>query len=130
MKPEHQEEAAEQLVSGKIKSVDEYEPAQGNNKSALPFQMTQRTFSSFEEGVADLKNTEKDCSCTPGDFLAEVTGFVLKFHKEIEWFNNPYYEAVFPDLNAEQLNYLRQQMEDVSTTAKKLNKSVERKAKK
>lgn len=130
LEPEQQIEAAEQLVSGEIKSVDEYSTAQGKSTSALPFRMTQRTFSSFEEGVADLKNTEKDCSCTPGDFLAEVTAFVLKFHKEIEWFNNPYYEAVFPDLNAEQLDYLRQQMEEVSTAAKKLYKSVERKAKK
>lgn len=128
--PEQQIEAAALLADGKIRKVDEYTMAQGKSTSALPFQMTQRTFSSFEEGVADLKNTEKDCSCTPGDFLAEVTAFVLKFHKEIEWFNNPYYEAVFPDLNAEQLDYLRQQMEAVSTAAKKLYKSVERNAKK
>lgn len=126
LEPEQQIEAATLLADGKIRKVNEYvEP-----KAALPFQMTQRTFSSFEEGVADLKNTEKDCSCTPGDFLAEVTAFVLKFHKEIEWFNNPYYEVVFPDLNAEQLNYLRQQMEEVSTAAKKLYKSVERNVKK
>ena len=125
-----QAEAAEQLVSGRIKSVDDYVPAQGNNKSALPFQMTRRTFASVEEGVADLKNMDKDCSSTPGDFLAEVTAFVQKFQQEIEWFNNPYYEEVFPDLNDEQREYLRQQMDTVSSAAKKLYKSVERKSKK
>ena len=130
LEPAEQREAAEQLVSGRIKSVDDYVPAQGNSKNALPFQMTRRTFASVEEGVADLKNMDKDCSSTPGDFLAEVTAFVQKFQQEIEWFNNPYYEEVFPDLNAEQREYLRHQMDTVSTAAKKLYKSVERKSKK
>ena len=94
-----------------------------------PFRTGERQFSSFAEGVADLKDTTKDFRCTPDGFLAEITSFVRKFQQEIEWYTNPYYEEVFPALSPEQVAYLRQQMDAVSTAAKKLYKIVERKSK-
>ena len=131
-----QKEAAEQIASGEIRSVDEYTAAQSEAEQteaeldAPPFHFEMRQFDTFADGVADLKDTTKDCSSTPGDFLAEITAFVQKFQQEIEWFNNPYYEEVFPNLNDEQREYLRQQMDTVSAAAKKLYKTVERKNKK
>ena len=50
-----------------------------------------------------MKNTAKDFSCTPDDFLAEVTAFARKFQREIEWYSTPYYEEVYPALSPEQL---------------------------
>ena len=136
LKPEKQMEAAELLASGKIRSVDEYTEAQseaeqsGAELDAPPFRIGGKKFATFAEGVADLKNPDKDCSCTPDDFLAEVTAFVRKFHQEIEWYNNPYYEEVFPALSPEQLDYLRGQMESISAAADQLYNNVERTIKK
>lgn len=79
--------------------------------------------------MADLKDPNKDCSCTPDTFLAEITAFVRKFQREIEWYSTPYYEAVFPSLTAVQLDYLRQQTGLISSAAETLLHQVERKAK-
>ena len=76
--------------------------------------------------MAALKDTEKDFSCTPDSFLAEITAFVWKFHREIEWYSTPYYEAAFLDLTSVQLEYLRQQMESICDAANHLLYQVER----
>ena len=73
LEPEQQKEAATMLASGEIKRMDEYIARN------TPFQMEERQFSSFKEAVADLKNPDKDCSCTPDSFLAEITTFVRKY---------------------------------------------------
>ena len=134
--PEQQVEAATLLADGKIQKVDEYTAAQSEAEQteaepdAPPFRIGGKKFATFAEGVADLKNPNKDFSCTPDDFLAEVTAFVRKFHQEIEWYNNPYYEEVFPALSPEQLDYLRGQMESISAAADELYNNVERTIKK
>jgi len=90
-----------------------------------PFAPVGRQFQSFEEGVADLKNPNKDCSCTPDSFLAEITACVQEFHKQIEWYNSPYYEAIFPMITPEQLDYFRQQMRCIHADIDNLTKRVE-----
>lgn len=131
-----QKEAAEQIASGKICSADEYIAKQSeaeqteDEQDATPFHIEMRQFGTFAEGVADLKDTTKDCSCNPGDFLAKVTAFAAKFQQEIQWYRNPYYETVFPMLTSEQLKCLRQQMEVIRDAAASLYKTVERKNKK
>ena len=133
LEPQRQVEAAEMLASGKMRSVDEFTMAQSEsereslleNERNLPtFQSEERRFNSFAEGVADLKNTEKDCSCNPSDFLNEITAFVLKFQREIQWYSNPYYETVFPLLTQEQLIYLRQQTDSICDSVKQLYNNV------
>ena len=91
-----------------------------------PFKLSEQQFTSFRESVAALKDTEKDFSCTPDSFLAEITAFVRKFHREIEWYSTPYYEAAFPDLSSVQLDYLHQQMESICCAANHLLHQVER----
>ena len=118
LQPEQQKEAASMLASGKIKRVDEY------IAQSTPFQMEGRQFSSFKEAVADLKNPDKDCSCTPDSFLAEITTFVRKYQRTIEWYSTPYYEAVFPSLSDVQMTYLRQQMEIICSEADNLIKII------
>lgn len=139
-----QKEAAGLLAAGEIRSVDEYAAAQTTKtepklpeekdtgapiQTAVPFTLGGRQFASFQEAVADLKDPNKDCSCTPDTFLAEITAFVRKFHREIEWYSTPYYEAVFPALTRIQLGYLRQQTDLICSAAETLFNQVERMAK-
>lgn len=143
LKPEEQTTAAQQLASGQIRSMAEYhgepsatEPVSEPQKQeppadtepptdAPPFKLSDRQFTSFRESVADLKDPNKDCSCSPDSFLAEITAFVRKFFREIEWYGTPYYEAVFPDLTPVQRDYLRQQMDSICTAAQNLYHQVE-----
>jgi len=134
--PEQQREAARQLVAGEIHSVDEYqlsppsdEPSAEPARPELPFTLGSKKFSTIQESVADLKDTTKDCSCTPDGFLAEITAFVQKFRRDVEWYSTPYYQAVYPALSSAQLEYLRQQLDAVSSDAKELFKRMERKRK-
>lgn len=142
LEPEQQKEAAGLLAAKTIRSVDEYtaaqteqpeqEPPQEDSReteSDTPFTLEGRQFTSFRESVADLKDPNKDCSCTPDTFLAEITAFVRKFQREIEWYSTPYYEAVFPALTGIQLDYLRQQTRIICSAAETLCSQVERKAK-
>ena len=134
LKPEQQKDAASQLAAQEIRSMAEYQPQEepepqepAKEKPAPPpFKLSEQQFTSFKESVAALKDTEKDFSGTPDSFLAEITAFVRKFHREIEWYSTPYYEATFPDLTSVQLEYLRQQMESICDAANNLLHQVER----
>lgn len=134
LKPEQQKDAASQLAAQEIRSMAEYQPPEepepqepAKEKPARPpFKLSEQQFTSFKESVAALKDTEKDFSCTPDSFLAEITAFVRKFHREIEWYGTPYYETAFPDLTGVQRDYLRQQMESICDAANNLLHQVER----
>lgn len=141
LEPGQQREAAGLLAAGEIRSVDEYAAAQTTKtepklpeekdtgapiQTAVPFTLGGRQFASFQEAVADLKDPNKDCSCTPDTFLAEITAFVRKFYREIEWYSTPYYEAVFPALTRIQLDYLRRQTDLICSAAETLFNQVER----
>lgn len=54
----------------------------------------------------------------------QYTSFVRKFHKEINWFHMDYYEAIFPALTPVQLDYLRQQMDEIRSAVDKLYDQV------
>lgn len=157
LEPEQQKEAATLLAAKEIKSVDEYrvtkreepapepvkpqadaleviqpekpkqEPESPAPVAAVPYNLPEDRCSSLKEVVADLKNPDKDCSCTTDMFLAEYSAFVRKFHREMEWYSSPDYEAVFPFLSPEQLAYLRQQTDSVRSAAEEFYHQVERK---
>lgn len=152
MEPEQQKEAASQLASGEIRSVSEYraavladteqaqehrsndtqpEPASEEEpiepRTAVPaqsFTLDGKRFATVAESIADLKNPDKDCSCTPDGFLAEITAFAQKFRRDIEWYSTPYYEVVFPALTSKQLDYLHQQLALIHSTAESLFQKV------
>lgn len=136
LKPEQQKDAASQLAAQEISSMAEYQlPEEPEPQETVmeepaveppPFKLSEQQFTSFRESVAALKDTKKDFSCTPDSFLAEITAFVRKFHREIEWYSTPYYEAAFPDLTNIQRDYLCQQMESVCDAANHLLHQVER----
>lgn len=158
LQPEQQKEAATLLAAQEIKSVDEYtaamaepapecaEPTEGMPEpiqaedadpklpepaqdTTLLFTMPGKHFESVKAGVADLKDPNKDCSCTQDSFLAEITTYVRKFHREIEWYGTPYYEVIFPSLSSAQLDYLQQQMDSIGTAADHLINQIKRSAK-
>ena len=80
----------------------------------------------LREVVADLKNADKDCSGTPESFLAEYTAFVQKYSREIGWYDDPYYEAVFSSMDRGQLARLKEQTERICRAAEGLFHKVER----
>ena len=92
----------------------------------LPYRLPDKCFNSFEESVADLKDPNKDCSCTPDIFLAEYSGFIHKFIKDIKWYATPQYTEVFPALTQIQVDYLRLQTKALCDAAEELLKLVER----
>jgi len=114
MEPEKQKEAAEMLASKEICTVNEY----------LAGKQGESTISSDSES----EKPEKDCSCTPDGFLAEITSFIQNFNKGIERYNTPYYEAIYPGITPVQIGYLRQQMETISAAIDRLLKNVESKS--
>lgn len=81
---------------------------------------------SLKEIVAELKDPDKDCSGTPESFLAEYGAFVQKFHREIEWYGNPYYDTVYPSFSGEQLARLREMTDSIRTAAEELFCRAER----
>lgn len=150
--PEQQREAATLLSAGEIKSVDEYaQTAAGRpGEAAAPEEeetvkekkgrATQdgvkeepvkekphrKRDACLREVVADLKNADKDCSGTPESFLAEYTAFVQKYSREIGWYDDPYYEAVFSSMDRGQLARLKEQTDRICTAAEGLFHKVER----
>jgi len=167
LEAEQQAEAARQLASGAIRSMDEYQsasaepeeppqlkpdpepvpepgpppqdtvpeaealpPPQGNNQEeASTTAPPPKRFLTFEDNVADLKDPNKDCSCTPDAFLAEISAYIRKFNHGIEWYTSPSYSAVFPGLSQTQLEYLRELMDTVHDVLKGIIKQIERSAK-
>lgn len=144
--PEQQEVAANQLATGAIQSIDDYHPAAaepaamedlplGDERPSPPSETPtppvspvsnreEGYYPTIKDSVADMKNLDKDRSCTSDSFLAEITEFVKKFDQEIEWFKIPYYAAVFPRLSQAQLDDFQQQMDAIHTAVDLLRDQV------
>lgn len=160
LEPGQQKEAAALLAAKEIKTVDEYtaakaaepapEPVEPKNAASepiqpekpkrepekptpvpsVPYTLPEERCSTLKESIADLKDPDKDCSCTPDLFLAEYTSFVGKFNREIKWYCDPQYEAACSGLTPEQMKYLRQLTDDVCAAVESLYQKIERKQKK
>ena len=125
LKPEQQREAATQLAAGAIKKMNEFEAA-ADGKDDPPFHLEPKRYATFAESVADMKNTEKDCSASSDMFLAEITGFVNRIQPQIAWFGAEYYQPVFPKLTEKQMNYLQGQVQAICSAAQNLMTLIER----
>lgn len=117
----------EELSQNRTTPTKPAEASGPNLPQELPYRLPDKCFNSFEESVADLKDPNKDCSCTPDIFLAEYSGFIHKFVKDIKWYSTPQYEAVFPALTQVQIDYLRSQTKALCDAAEELLHQVERK---
>ena len=123
LSPAQQLEAASQLVSGDIHSVDEYHPSE---LIPVPYSSSGRHYATFEESIADLKNHDKDCSYTPDALLAELDSFIQKFQKEFAWYSDPFCTVVFPDISPEQFDYLQMRFGTISSAIHDLLKQMKR----
>ena len=137
--PDQQTEAANRLVSGDIHSVDEYQPPPADREleppaeappPSVPYSSSGRQYASFEESIADLKNPDKDCSYTPDALLAELDSFIKKFHREFEWYNDPFCTVVFPDISQVQFDYIQKRFGTISTAIHDLLQQMKRSMKK
>lgn len=116
LEPEQQEDAASQLVSGKINSLDEYKPYSVGNK----------VYATLEESIADLKNPDKDGTCTPDMFLIALDGLVGRFHRDFAWYSDPECAAVFPQISEEQFEFVKKRAATVTSTLDGLVAEIER----
>lgn len=71
-----------------------------------------------------MKDTTKDCRCTPDIFLDAFKELVDRCRREIEVFTIPYYEEVFPILTTDQLDALHQQIDSIHAAANKFYNQV------
>lgn len=115
--PSQQEDAATQLVTGEISSVDEYKK---------PYTLGGKHYDTFEESVADLKNSEKDASYTADTLLAGMDGFIDNFHRDFSWYDMPICREAFPLINQEQLAYIRERFAGVISDIEELLRDIER----
>ena len=135
--PEQQKEAADWIISKKVRSVGDYLQQKKRAELAaqaktvviedpnLPFKIEANHFHSFEESYADMKNLDKDCSYTPDMFMAEITRSIENFRKVIQFYHDPIYTAVFPSVTAPQLAYLRERADEVRTALDEIIELVE-----
>lgn len=118
LEPEDQKEAARLLTTQQIRNMGEY----AEKKKEEP----EKSGGSLKDMIAELKDPDKDCSGTPDSFLEEYGAFVRKFHKEIGWYSDPYYDTVFPFVSPEQLSILRELTDSICAAAGQLLHKVER----
>lgn len=116
LEPEQQEGAATQLVAGEINSVDEYKP----------YSVGDKVFATFEESVADLKNPDKDGTCTPDMFLIALDGLIDRFHRDFAWYSDPECVAVFPQISEEQFEFVKKRVATVTSALEGLVEKIER----
>lgn len=108
--PNRQLEAAEKLVSGEIKSVDDFVKPK-----------------STRQIVADVKDTEKDFTCTSDMLLAEYGAAAASFVKGLGLYQDGYYAHAFATLTDEQFKKIRQISVAVSTAMAGFESLAERK---
>ena len=133
--PEQQAEAAVQLVESKTHSVEAGEPPSSAPEQeapppSVPYSSSGKHFATFEESIADLKNPDKDCSYTPDSLLAELDSFIEKFHREFEWYSDPFCTVVFPDISQVQFDYIQKRFGTISTAIHDLLQQMKRSMKK
>lgn len=115
--PEQQPDAIRQLVSGGIKSMDEYRPSSGY-------------YPTIRDSVADLKDPDKDRSLTPDFFLVTFTLFLQRFGRSVNSYAANESAAVFPALTREHLAQIKQEISSVHRALDALFEIMEKESKK
>ena len=76
------------------------------------------------EDILRLKDTTKECHCTPEIFLSAFEEYVSRIRREMDVFRIPFYEAVFPALLPEHMNDLQRQINEIHAAADKFYNDV------
>lgn len=107
-------QTAKNLTPATLEPAEPEAPAEAPPPS-VPYSSSGRHFATIEESIADLKNPDKDCSYTPDSLLAELDSFIQKFHREFEWYSDPFCTVVFPDISQVQFDYIQKRFGTIST---------------
>ena len=146
--PEQQMRAAEMLIAGQIQSVDEYlstvSPDQGDTpqgdgnacekedaadspKSTPPGETPKRQpVRTTKQIIADLKRTDKDCTCTSSEYVSAFAHFADTVLAEIDAYGESNYGVAIRCLTQEQMDFLRKKIEAIRTSAAALYKMLKR----
>lgn len=126
--PDQQKEAAVQLISGDIRSVDEYRPipAKPTSPEQPEPQVSGIRYSTIKDSVDDLKNPDKDRRRTPDTLLMTFSFFLQRLCQGVANYSTPEHEVVFPALTREQLGQLRVEIQSVHTALDGLFYKMER----
>lgn len=103
-------------MAGEINTVDDYKP----------YSVGDKVYATFEESVADLKNPDKDGTCTPDMFLIALDGLIDNFHKDFAWYSDPECVAVFPQVSEEQFEFVKRRVSTVTSALEGLVEKIER----
>ncbi len=128
LSPEQQKEAAAQLVTGEIHSVDEYHSAPADTEvlaSSPAPPASEGYYPTIRDSVADLKNPDKDRRTTPDSFLVTFSYFLQRFCQGMESYTGPEYDEVLPILTQEHLNLIEQKIQLVHDALDELFNKIE-----
>lgn len=144
--PEQQEEAASQLATGAIRSVDEYcpvpaepefteeqapeippEPPEAPEPPAAISAPGAGYYPTIKDSVADLKNPDKDRRQTPDSYLVTLSYFLQRFCQSMESYTGPEYDTVWPGLTQAYLDQIQQKIQSVHNALDEMYNQIERK---
>ena len=80
--------------------------------------------SHIAEDILRLKDTTKECRCTPEMFLSAFGEYVSRSRREMEVFLIPFYAEIFPALSPEHMAGLQRQISDIHAAADKFYNDV------
>ncbi len=149
--PEQQEDAARQLVSKAIKSVDDYHPAPALPKDVeeqepepeappdtgqtapppevpVPPPSEGGYYATTRDSVKDLKDPDKDRRRTPDTLITSLSFFLQRFCQNVMTYAGAEYDTAFPMLTQDQLNQIHQEICSVQTVLNDLYNKIERMA--
>lgn len=144
---DQQAEAAHLYASGQIHSISDYtpgapveksiptvparpvlvEPEPENNRKPYTIPSSTPVDSTTEGTVAQLKSHDKDADAAPWMFLETMTQFAENFCQGLTCYLDESYAPVFPELNKDQMRYLRQRVDRIIAAANNFYQYVERK---
>lgn len=76
------------------------------------------------DDILRLKDTTKECQCTPELFLSTFAEYVKRSSREMDAFLMPFYEQIFPALLPEHMDDLRRQIDTIHAAADKFYNQV------
>lgn len=76
------------------------------------------------DDILQLKDTTKECRCTPEMFLSTFAEYASRIQREIEVFTIPFYAEIFPALLPEHIDDLRRQIDMIHAAADKFYNDV------
>ena len=124
-----QRDAASQLASGEIRSMEEYPQAATalqKPETDTPRMREDHQQSSLKKIIADLKSHDKDCGYTPDSLLGDIDGMVDRFQRDFAWYSEPHCVAVFSQLSQAQFAFVKQRFASISTAVEDLLHQMER----